>query len=36
LQFGCTVPELAAYNGIANPHYIYVGQQIRIPATCGG
>ncbi len=36
LQFGCTVPELAAYNGIVNPHYIYVGQQIRIPATCGG
>ncbi len=36
LQYGCTVNELAAYNGIANPNYINVGQQIRIPATCGG
>ena len=36
LQYGCTVNELAAYNGIVNTHYIYVGQVIRIPATCGG
>ena len=36
LRYGCTVPELAAYNGIANPNYINVGQQIRIPTTCGG
>lgn len=36
LQYGCTVAELSAYNGIVNPHYINVGQQIRIPATCGG
>lgn len=36
LQYGCTVSELAAYNGIANPDYINVGQQIRIPPTCGG
>ena len=36
LQYGCTVAELAAYNGIVNPDYINVGQQIRIPATCGG
>jgi LysM repeat protein len=31
LRYGFTVAELAAYNGIANPHYIYVGQAIRIP-----
>jgi len=36
LRYGCTVPELAAYNGISNPNYINVGQQIRIPTTCGG
>jgi LysM repeat protein len=36
LQYGCTVAELAAYNGIVNPDYINVGQEIRIPATCGG
>jgi LysM repeat protein len=31
LRYGFTVAELAAYNGIANPHYIYVGQTILIP-----
>lgn len=36
LRYGCTVAELSAYNGIANPNYINVGQAIRIPATCGG
>jgi len=36
LRYGCTVAELSAYNGIANPNYINVGQQIRIPTTCGG
>ena len=36
LSYGCTVAELSAYNGIANPNYINVGQQIRIPTTCGG
>lgn len=36
LRYGCTVTELSTYNGITNPHLIYVGQQIRIPATCAG
>lgn len=36
LQYGCTVAELTAYNGIFNPNYITVGQEIRIPANCGG
>jgi outer membrane biosynthesis protein TonB len=36
LQYGCTVAELSAYNGIVNPDYITVGQQIRIPPNCGG
>jgi LysM repeat protein len=31
LRYGKTVDEVAAYNGIANPHYIYPGQAIRIP-----
>ncbi|NHZ72377.1 MAG: LysM peptidoglycan-binding domain-containing protein [Aquificales bacterium] len=31
LRYGKTVDEVAAYNGIANPHYIYPGQVIRIP-----
>jgi LysM repeat protein len=31
LSYGKTVDEVAAYNGIANPHYIYPGQVIRIP-----
>lgn len=36
LRYGCTVAEVAAYNGIVNPDYISVGQEIRIPANCGG
>jgi LysM repeat protein len=31
LRYGFTVAELAAYNGIANPDYISVGQTILIP-----
>ena len=31
LRYGFTYHELAAYNGIANPNSISVGQQIRIP-----
>lgn len=31
LRYGTTYQELAAYNGISNPHRIYVGQKIRIP-----
>lgn len=31
LRYGKTVEEVAAYNGIANPHYIYPGQVIKIP-----
>ncbi|HMT21268.1 MAG TPA: LysM domain-containing protein [Promineifilum sp.] len=31
LRYGFTAAELAAYNGIANPNVISVGQQIRIP-----
>ena len=34
LRYGCTVSQLAQYNGIPNPHYIYVGQVIRIPPSC--
>lgn len=33
LQYGFTFTELASYNGIANPHRLDVGQQIRIPAN---
>jgi LysM repeat protein len=36
LLYGCSYPNLAAYNGIPNPDRIYVGQQIRIPANCTG
>ncbi len=32
LRYGLTYQELAAYNGIANPSEISVGQVIRIPA----
>lgn len=32
LRYGMNVNDLAAYNGIANPNFIYVGQVIRIPA----
>lgn len=31
LRYGFTVAELAAYNGIVNPDYLTVGQEIRIP-----
>jgi hypothetical protein len=31
LRYGFTYQELAAYNGIANPDSLSVGQQIRIP-----
>ena len=31
LRYGFTAEELAAYNGIPDPRYIDVGQQIRIP-----
>jgi nucleoid-associated protein YgaU len=33
LRYGIDYHELAAYNGIANPDWISVGQQIRIPPT---
>lgn len=33
LQYGLTVDELAAYNNLANPHAIDVGQEIRIPPS---
>ena len=36
LRYGCSVLELSTYNGIANPHWIYAGQVLRIPATCSG
>jgi LysM repeat protein len=32
LQYGFTVDELAAYNNLANPNRLEVGQEIRIPA----
>jgi LysM repeat protein len=32
LSYGTTWPVLAAYNGIANPNLIYVGQVLKIPA----
>lgn len=31
LQYGFTVEELAAYNNLANPNRLEVGQEIRIP-----
>lgn len=31
LQYGFTIEELAAYNNIANPNRLEVGQEIRIP-----
>lgn len=33
LRYGFTYQELAAYNGIANPDRLEIGQQIRIPPT---
>jgi LysM repeat protein len=32
LQYKLTYQRLAAYNGIANPNYIRVGQKLKIPA----
>jgi LysM repeat protein len=32
LSYGTTWPVLAAYNGIANPNLIFVGQVLKIPA----
>ncbi len=31
LRYGLTFQELAAYNGIANPNALSIGQEIRIP-----
>lgn len=33
LQYGFTVEELAAYNGIIDPNSIQLGQEIRIPPS---
>lgn len=35
-RYGTTYQKLAAYNGIANPNVIRVGQKIRIPGTGSG
>lgn len=32
-EYGTTYQDLAAYNGIANPNLIHVGDKIRIPGT---
>lgn len=32
-KYNTTYQKLAAYNGIANPNLIYVGQKIKIPGT---
>lgn len=34
-RYGTTVDDIARLNGIANPWYIYVGQQLVIPASGG-
>ena len=34
-KYGTTYQALAAYNGIADPNLIHVGQQIRIPGSAG-
>lgn len=31
-KYGTTYQKLATYNGITNPHLIYVGQKIKIPS----
>jgi LysM repeat protein len=31
LQYGFTIEELAAYNNLANPNSLEIGQQIKIP-----
>ncbi len=33
LQYGLTYQELAAFNGIANPNLIMVGQVLKLPAA---
>ncbi len=33
LRYGLTYQALAAYNGIANPNSLSIGQEIRIPPT---
>lgn len=36
LQYGCTIEELAIFNEMANPDYIDIGDEIRIPPDCAG
>jgi LysM repeat protein len=36
LQYGCSISELATYNGIANPDVLSAGQVLRIPPNCTG
>ena len=36
LKYGLTYQAVAAYNGIANPNFIVVGQAIKIPAAGTG
>lgn len=35
-RYGSTVHAISAANGIRNPHRIYAGQRLVIPAYCGG
>lgn len=34
LKYGCTVNQMAQFNGIRNPNYIYPGQSLKIPPSC--
>lgn len=34
LKYGCTVNQMAQFNGIRNPNYIYPGQPLKIPPSC--
>ena len=34
LKYGCTVNQMAQFNGISNPNYIYPGQPLKIPPSC--
>jgi LysM repeat protein len=36
LSYGLPYQTVMAYNGIANPNMIYVGQEIKIPPSSGG
>ncbi len=36
LSYGCTTAQVAAHNGIANPDFLSIGQEIRIPDCSGG